>query len=118
MEEFQTWKEKLESFLRNYFGACYDEKFSEKLGAIIFEQRFYFTDGYVGGYSSYYCHNTWNDATLENEADLEIFDLLFKIDIQNGADTSKIVNSLCVNGAFEAVKVRKKASLIFIRSLL
>ena len=66
----------------------------------------YFEDGNVGGYSSWYCSKTWNDETLENEADLEIFDLLLKIDIKNGADTSKIVLWLCNYGAFEAVKVR------------
>ena len=49
---------------------------------------------------------TWNDRTLENEADFEIFDLLLKIDIKNEADSSKIVESLCFYGAFEAVKVR------------
>ena len=60
----------------------------------------------VGGWSSHYCSETWNSETLENEADLEIFDILFKIDIQNGANASKIVHSLCQFGAFEAVKVR------------
>ena len=50
---------------------------------------------------------TWNDETLENDADLEIFDLLLKIDIKNGADTPKIVDWLCTYGAFAAVKVRK-----------
>ena len=66
----------------------------------------YFKDGYYGGWSLSYCRKTWNDSTLENEADLEIFDLLLEIDIINGADLSKIVESLCKNGAFEAVKVR------------
>ena len=67
----------------------------------------YFEDGQVGGWSSFYCSETWNDSSLENDADFEIFDLLLKIDIQNGADTSKIVLFLCGYGAFEAVKVRK-----------
>ena len=53
-----------------------------------------------------YCKKTWNDSTLENDADLEIFDLLLKIDIQNGVDSYKIVRNLCFYGAFEAVKVR------------
>ena len=97
---------KLESFLSNYFGASYDEEVSEKWEAVVFEQRLYFEDGKVGGWSSYYCQKTWNDETLENEADLQIFDLLLKIDIKNGADMSKIVWCLCLDGAFEAVKVR------------
>ena len=67
--------------------------------------RLYLEDAAVGGWSSFYCRKTWNDWTLKNEADLTIFDLLFKIDVQNGADPSKIVRSLCFNGAFEAVKV-------------
>ena len=48
-----------------------------------------------------------NDSTLENDADLEIFDLLFEIDNRNGGDLSKIVLSLCLDGAFEPVKVKK-----------
>ena len=99
--------EKFEGFLSNYFGAGYDEEVSEKWEAVIAEIETYFKDDCVGGWSSYYCKATWNDETLENEADLEIFDLLLKIDIKNGADTSKIVNWLCGYGAFEAVKVRK-----------
>ena len=98
-------EEKLGSFLSNYFGASFDEEVSKKWGSVIFEQRLYFEDGYVGGWSSFYCKETWNDATLENEADLEIFDHLLKIDIKNGADTSGIVCYLCLNAAFEAVKV-------------
>ena len=62
--------------------------------------------GVEGGWSGFYCVATWNDTTLENDADLEIFDLLFEIDIENGAETSKIVFRLCYFGAFEAVKVR------------
>ena len=90
----------------NYFGASYDKKVSKKWRGIIEEIRLYFDDGKVGGWSSYYCKKTRNDSTLENEADLEISDLLFKIDIKNGADASKIVYWLCCYGAFEAVKVR------------
>ena len=75
----------------------------------------YFKDHKVGGWSSYYCRNSWNDETLENETDLEIFDLLFKIDIQNGADTSKIVLWLCNYGAFEAVKVRNSLTHVNIK---
>ena len=100
-------EENFESFLSNYFGASYDGEVSEKWGSVIFEERLYCKDGYVEGWSSAYCSVTWNGSTLENEADLDIFDLLFKIDIKNGADTSKIFGHLCRNGAFEAVKVRK-----------
>ena len=101
-------EEKFGSFLSNYFGFNYDEEVSEKWAAVIDEIRTYFKDDGVGGYSSWYCQRTWNDETLENDADLEIFDLLLKIDIKNGADTSKIVPQLCYFGAFEAVKVRKR----------
>ena len=93
--------------MSNYFGAGYDEEVSEKWEAVIYEIETYFEDGAVGGWSSFYCKMTWNDETLENEADLEIFDLLLKIDNKNGADTSKIVRGLCGFGAFEAVKVKK-----------
>ena len=105
--EISKLEEKFKSFLSSYFGASYDEEVSEKWEAVIFETELYFKDGDVGGWSSLYCKVTWNDETLENDADLKIFDLLLKIDIQNGADTSKIVQNLCHNGAFEAVKVRK-----------
>ena len=100
-------EEKFRGFLSNYFGASYDEEVSEKWEAVIFEIELYFEDGKVGGYSSWYCKLTWNDETLENDADLEIFDLLLKIDSQNEADSSKIVLWLCGVGAFEAVKVGK-----------
>ena len=97
-------EEKFGSFLSNYFGASYDEEFSEKLENVI--GKIGLMEDY-GGWSSFYCSQTWNDETLENDADLEIFDLLLKIDNQNGADTSKIVLMLCLHGAFEAVKVGK-----------
>ena len=99
-------KEKFGCFLSSCFGASYDEEVSDKWKAVIYEIETYFDVGKIGGYSSWYCKVTWNDETLENEADLEIFDLLLKIDMKNGADTSKIVNWLCTYGAFEAVKVR------------
>ena len=92
--------------MSTFFGEDYDEKLDEQWKAIIAEIDMYFKDGEVGGWSSGYCMKTWKDETLQNEADLEIFDLLLKIDVQNGADTSKIVRSLCYNGAFAAVKVR------------
>ena len=104
--------EKFASFLSNYFGADYDEEVSKKWRNIIWEIELYFKKGDVGGWSSFYCKVTWNESTLENDADLEIFDLLLKIDIKNGADISEIVQNLCRNGAFEAVKVRKITYLI------
>ena len=100
------FKEKFEDYLLNYFAENYDGRLFKKWAAIINEIEAYFKDYKVGGWSSWYCKVTWNDETLENDADLEIFDLLFKIDIRNGADASKIVWSLCYVGAFEAVKVR------------
>ena len=106
MTENLNLEEKFESFLSNYFGASYDKEVSEKWGDIIRVIEMDFKDGDVRGWSSYYCKVTWNDSTLENDADLEIFDLLYKIDTKNGADASKIVWNLCLNGAFEAVKVR------------
>ena len=98
------------------FGADYDKELSKKWHHNTSEIQLYFRDGYAGGYSSFYCKRTWNDSTLENDADLEIFDLLFKIDIKNGGDPSKIVSSLCTFGAFEAVKVSNR--FFFMKSLL
>ena len=98
--------EGLITFLSTNFEDNYDERLLGNFEDIIVEIKLYFEDGKVGGWSSFYCKMTWNDKTLENDADLEIFDLLFKIDIRNGADTSKILHSLCLDGAFEAVKVR------------
>ena len=99
-------------FLINNFCASnelstYDEEDSQKWAAVIYEVGLYFEDGTVGGWSSNYCSKTWNDESLKNEADLEIFDLLLKIDIKNGADPSKIARWICSYGAFEAVKVKK-----------
>ena len=93
-------------FLSIYFGGNYDVRIFEKWKILIFEIKLYLDDGEVGGWSGWYCQVTWNDKTLKNEADLKIFDLLLKIDIQNEFDTSKVVYSLCNVGAFEVVKVR------------
>ena len=90
-----------------HFGKNDDGRLLVKLGGAMFEIELYLEDGHFGGWSSYYCSKTWNEETLKNDADLETFDLLSKIDIQNGADPSKIVYILCLNGAFEAVKVSK-----------
>ena len=99
-------EEKFESFLSIYFGDNYDKEGSRKWFAVIYEIGLYFEEDACGGWSILYCKGTWNVETLENEADLKIFDLLLKIDIKNGADTSRIVESLCLRGAFEAVKAR------------
>ena len=104
-ENFEESAKSLRTFLSTYFEDDYDGKLLGDCAGILFESQLYFKDFKVGGWSSVYCELTWNDETLENEADLEIFDLLFKIDIQNGADTSKIVLYLCQCAAFEAVKV-------------
>ena len=107
VSEISNLEEKFESFLSNYFGySAYDKKVSKKWKDIIFEIRLYFKDRNYGGWSCYYCSKTWNNSNLENDADLEIFDLLFKIDVRNRADTSDIIWNLCFIGAFEAVKVR------------
>ena len=66
----------------------------------------YFKEGYVGGYSGFYSKVAWNKKSLKNDADLALFDLLYEIDLENGADRTKILDSLCFYGAFGAVKVR------------
>ena len=100
------FKERFGDFLSNYFGENYDGRHFKIWEDVIFEIEIYFKDGYFGGWSSYYCRLCRNDSTLENDADLKIFYLLLEIDIQNGAATSRIVISLCLSCAFEAVKVR------------
>ena len=104
--------------MSTYFEDDYDGILLEDFVGIVHEIQIYFKDGRVGGWSSFYCKVTWNDETLENEADLQIFDLLLKIDIQNGADTSKIVYWLCVYGAFKAVKVRFRQIYHVIKKIL
>ena len=59
----------------------------------------------IGGWSCLYCKETWDDWSLKNNADLEVFEILFKIDTQNGTETSKIFQNLCKYGAYEAVEV-------------
>ena len=104
--------------MSTYFADDYDEGLLDNCLYILVEIQLYFKDGEIGGWSSCYCKETWNHETLENEADLEIFDLLLKIDIKNGADTSKIVQNLCRDGAFEAVKVRFRLIYRVIKRLL
>ena len=104
--EITKFNEKFEDFVLIYFCENYDRTLFEKWEAVINEIEIYFKDGLVGGYSSGYCYATWNDETMENEADLKVFDLLFEIDVQNGADPTKIAWNLCLVGAFEAVKVK------------
>ena len=80
-------------------------KFKRVLQGIVYESDLYFKDDKVGGYCSWYCKMTWNEESLKNEADLDIFDLLFQIDTENGADISNIFLWICRFGAFEAIKV-------------
>ena len=110
--------EAFKTFLSDYFGDHFDGRLSDQLDAVIVEIILSFEDSRVGGWSIYYCKVTWSDSNLETDADLEIFDLLLKIDIQNGADPSKIVNGLCNVGAFEAVKVRFRQVNRAIKKLL
>ena len=102
--EITKFKETFRIFISIHFGSNRDAGLLEKFEAIIFE--LYFKVGEEGGWSGYYCKMAWNDETLKNEADLEIFYLLFKIDIKNGANTSVIVESVCHYGAFDVLKVR------------
>ena len=104
--EITKFKEKFRDFIFIYFGKNGDAGLFEKFEALIFETELYFKVGEEGGWSGYYCAKTWNDEALENEADLQIFDLLFEIDNKNGADSSIIFEVVCHFGAFEAIKVR------------
>ena len=107
--EITKFKEKFRNLISIYFGSNRDAGLLEKFEAVIFETVLYFKVGEEGGcrsWSGYYCKMSWNDVTLKNEADLEIFEILLKIDKQNGADTSIIFENVCYYGAFEAVKVR------------
>ena len=88
-----------------YFGEYYDRKLRKKWEGIVIEIKVYFQNDAVGGWSSAYCAKTWNDSTLENDADSNVFDLLFKIDIENKADLSKIFLYLCHDGAFKIIEV-------------
>ena len=54
---------------------------------------------------------TWDEERLKCDADWALFDLLFQIDLENGADRTKILNSLCLLGAFGAVKVRANSKI-------
>ena len=96
---------KFEHFLSFYFGEYYDEKLWEEWEAILIEMRLYFQNDNVGGWSSVYCTETWNASTLENDADWNVFNILFKIDTENQANLSKIFSYLCHDGAFEIIKV-------------
>ena len=105
-------EEKIEIFLSSYFGASHVKADSLKGKFFYLEMLISFKNDQSGGYSGAYCASTWNDSTLKNDADLEVFDLLFEIDIKNGADPSKLVNNLCNRGAFEAVKVGQNYSSV------
>ena len=101
----------IEDFFRKYFGNSFDEKKVGVLEGIKFEGRIYFKEEKVGGYSSFYCKVAWDEHGLKNDADLAVFDLLFKIDVENGANKTKILDSLCLYGAFGAVKVRANSKI-------
>ena len=73
---------------------------------IKYESETYFKEMKVGGYSSFYCKLALDENRLKNDADLDLFELLFQIDLENGADRTKVLNILCHFGAFGAVKVR------------
>ena len=75
------------------------------------ESELYFKERCIGGYSSHYCKVAWNEKSLKNDADLAVFDLLYEIDLENGADRTKILGSLCLDGAFGAVKVRANSKI-------
>ena len=94
-----------QDFFIKYFGSGFETEQVNGLEEIKLESVLYFKEGYAGGYSSFYCSVAWDEERLKNDADLAVYDLLFQIDLENGADTTKILNSLCLNGAFGAVKV-------------
>ena len=109
----------LRTFLPTYIiEDDYNERLLHDFVGLLIEIKLYCEEGNVGGYSSFYCKKTWNDETLENDANLKIFDLLLKIDIENGADASKIVYHLCAVGAFEAVKVRFRLFIKYLKDFL
>ena len=77
------------------------------LDGIKYETKLYFDqEDTVGGYSSLYCKKAWDEKRLTCDADLALFELLFQIDVENGAETTRILDNLCLLGAFAAVEVR------------
>ena len=98
----------IEEFFVQYFGSSFDRKKAGVLVGIKSEAQLYLKEEWPEGYSSYYCMIAWNEEGLKNDADLELFDLFFEIDVTNGADTTKILHGLCRSGAFGALKVRVK----------
>ena len=96
----------IEDFFLEYFGSSFEKEKVEGLEEIKYESGMYFKEENNGGYSGYYCQKAWNEERLKNDADLAVFDLLFQIDLENGADRTNILDSLCFYGAFGAVKVR------------
>jgi len=101
--------------LLNYFGEYYDGQLWETWVAIVIEMRVYFQNDNVGGWSSAYCSKTLNTLTLENDADPDVFNLLFRIDSENKADLSKIFSYLCHDGAFEIIKTYDLSLVDFTR---
>ena len=99
----------IHDFFKEYFGSDFDEEQAVTLEGIKFEGVIYSSK--VGGYSTFYCQMALAKGRLKNDADLAVFDLLFKIDLENGADSTKILNQLCCFGAFGAVKVRANSKI-------
>ena len=95
----------IEDFFLQYFGSDFDMQKIGVLEGIIYESETYFKESKIGAYSSMYCKMAWNEESLTNDADMLVFDILYRIDVENGADTTKILDSTCFNGAFGAVKV-------------
>ena len=95
----------IEEHFHGYFGSAFEEDV-EGLEQIKEESEMYFKEGCTGGHSSYYCKLAWDEKRLKSDADFAVFDLLYEIDLENGADRTKILNGLCLLGAFGAVKVR------------
>ena len=89
-----------------YFGSGFEKEKIEGLEEIKLESELYLKENKAGGYSSWYCNMAWDEERLKCDADLALFDLLFQIDLKNGADRTKILSSLCNYGAFGVVKVR------------
>ena len=101
----------MEDYFLEYFGSFENENIGV-LDGIKYESRLYFKFRTPGGYCSLYCNMALDEENLKNDADLSLFDLLLQIDIENGAEPTKILNSICLNGAFGAVKAFMKVRVI------
>ena len=98
----------MNKFLSSYFGEEYKSVYENKWKVLKIEIGFYIENGLkIEGWCILYCKKTWNNLTLQNDARLRIFEILYQIDLQNGADVSNIVYLLCSYGAFKAVEVNE-----------